>query len=94
MDHETKISISELLEKLRPQLGASRIEDAEGLLRVQVQFIELCAGEVGELIFHPDTPVLGATVLNVKVISALLVAPDFFACSNVRFSNSLPMLRP
>src|SRR4029077_5281718 len=28
-------------------------------------------------------------MLKVKVISALLVAPDFSACSNVRFSNSL-----
>ena len=32
--------------------------------------------------------------LKVKVISALLVAPDFSACSNVRFSKSLPIPRP
>jgi hypothetical protein len=54
------VDICTRLEKLTPEIGARRVEDAEGHIRCQVNCIELLGGSAAERILHPDLPVLPA----------------------------------
>ncbi len=60
LDTTEVVSICERLLKLEPELGSSRIASSEYYQRCQGNIIELVAGEVCELLLHPDLPVLGA----------------------------------
>jgi hypothetical protein len=57
---EEIVDICSRLEGLMPEIGSGRVESAEFYARAQVSIIELVAGEVAELILHPDHPSLGA----------------------------------
>jgi hypothetical protein len=48
------------LERLNPEIGSTRIDNSEYLVRSQVNITELVAGQCAELILHPELPALGA----------------------------------
>jgi hypothetical protein len=54
------LSIRERLERMTPELGSPRIEDAENYICAQSNIIELVGAEVCELLLHPELPALGA----------------------------------
>jgi hypothetical protein len=48
------------MERMAPEFGSLRVADSEMYIRPQCLVIELVAGEVAELILHPDRSSLGA----------------------------------
>jgi hypothetical protein len=51
------------MERMAPEPGSGRVADGE-MLRAQCLVIERIAGEVAELILHPDCPSLGANMIR------------------------------
>jgi hypothetical protein len=61
LETEQILSICERLERFTPEIGSTRVESSEYLVRSQINITELVAGQCAELILHPELPSLGAT---------------------------------
>jgi hypothetical protein len=59
---------------MTPEVGSSRVADAEYVMRAQCVITELLGGECAELILHPECPVLGATHDHVEAAAFARVA--------------------
>jgi hypothetical protein len=57
-----------------PEIGSSRVDDAENIVRAQVSCVELCAGRVAEQILHPDLPPLRSEHDHVEAAAFARVA--------------------
>jgi hypothetical protein len=84
------VDICARLEALTPQIGSSRVADAEAYIRAQVNAIELVAGRVAEQILFPDHPPLNAEHDHVeaRAFARVAVATSAAVADLIRYAEA------
>lgn len=78
------------LERLTPEIGSSRIIDADGLVRAQVACVELVAGRVAEQVLFPDLPPLNAShdCVEAAAFARVAVVAQAAAADLIRYAEA------